>query len=33
MPHRTRHRIVKALRSLKNKQVSNPWKKHDNIPL
>jgi len=33
MPHGTRRRIVKALRSLKNKQVSNPAKKHDNIPL
>ncbi len=33
MPHGTRRRIVRALKSLKNKQVSNPWKKHDNIPL
>ena len=33
MPHSTRRRITKALRSLKGKQVSNPWKKHDNIPL
>jgi propionyl-CoA carboxylase beta chain len=33
MPHGTRRRVVKALRSLKNKQVSNPAKKHDNIPL
>ncbi|HEX6866954.1 MAG TPA: acyl-CoA carboxylase subunit beta [Caulobacteraceae bacterium] len=33
MPHGTRRRVVKALKSLKNKQVSNPWKKHDNIPL
>src|SRR6516164_3313505 len=33
MPHGTRRRIVRALKSLKNKQLSNPWKKHDNIPL
>ncbi len=32
-PHGTRRRIVRALRSLKGKQLSNPWKKHDNIPL
>ena len=33
MPHDTRQRIVRALRTLKTKQLSNPWKKHDNIPL
>ncbi|MGH6971530.1 MAG: acyl-CoA carboxylase subunit beta, partial [Caulobacteraceae bacterium] len=33
MPHGTRRRLVRALKSLKNKQLSNPWKKHDNIPL
>ncbi|KQY91286.1 acyl-CoA carboxylase subunit beta [Brevundimonas sp. Root1423] len=33
MPHGTRRRLIKALRTLKNKQQSNPWKKHDNIPL
>jgi propionyl-CoA carboxylase beta chain len=33
MPHNTRKRIVRALRTLKNKQLSNPPKKHDNIPL
>ena len=33
MPHGTRRRIVRALKSLKGKQISNPWKKHDNIPL
>jgi propionyl-CoA carboxylase beta chain len=33
MPHGTRRRIVRALKSLKGKQLSNPWKKHDNIPL
>jgi propionyl-CoA carboxylase beta chain len=33
MPHGTRRRIVTALKNLKGKQLSNPWKKHDNIPL
>jgi propionyl-CoA carboxylase beta chain len=33
MPHNTRKRIVRALRTLKTKQLSNPAKKHDNIPL
>lgn len=33
MPHGTRRRIVRALRSLKGKVVENPRKKHDNIPL
>ncbi|CAN7651792.1 acyl-CoA carboxylase subunit beta [Phenylobacterium sp. LjRoot219] len=33
MPHGTRRRLVRALKSLKGKQLSNPWKKHDNIPL
>ena len=33
MPRGTRNRIVRALKSLKSKQLSNPWKKHDNIPL
>ena len=33
MPHETRRRILRALKSLKGKSVSNPWKKHDNIPL
>jgi len=33
MPHNTRFRIIKSLRMLKNKELSNPWKKHDNIPL
>ncbi|HQR87749.1 MAG TPA: hypothetical protein PLH31_00410, partial [Caulobacter sp.] len=26
-------RIVRGLKSLKGKELSNPWKKHDNIPL
>ncbi|MBP5856164.1 acyl-CoA carboxylase subunit beta [Marivibrio halodurans] len=32
-PHGTRRRLAKALRLLRNKQLENPWKKHDNIPL
>jgi propionyl-CoA carboxylase beta chain len=33
LPHETRKRIVRALKGLKTKAVSNPAKKHDNIPL
>ncbi|MEO0981356.1 MAG: acyl-CoA carboxylase subunit beta [Pseudomonadota bacterium] len=33
MPHSTRRRIAKALRTLRTKEVKNPEKKHDNIPL
>jgi propionyl-CoA carboxylase beta chain len=33
MPHGTRRRISRALAMLKNKQLENPWKKHDNLPL
>ncbi len=33
MPHSTRRRVARALRLLRNKELSNPWKKHDNIPL
>ena len=33
MPHSTRRRIARALRMLRNKDLENPWKKHDNIPL
>ncbi|WP_336068661.1 acyl-CoA carboxylase subunit beta [Nitratireductor rhodophyticola] len=33
MPHSTRTRIARALRMLRNKDLQNPWKKHDNIPL
>ena len=33
MPRETRRRIIRALMTLKNKQLENPWKKHDNIPL
>ncbi len=33
MPHSTRRRVARALDMLKSKQLENPWKKHDNIPL
>ncbi len=33
LPRNTRRRLSRALNMLKNKQVENPWKKHDNIPL
>jgi len=33
MPHNTRKRISRALAMLRDKQLENPWKKHDNIPL
>jgi propionyl-CoA carboxylase beta chain len=32
-PHSTRRRIALGLRKLRNKELENPWKKHDNIPL
>ncbi|HYD98525.1 MAG TPA: carboxyl transferase domain-containing protein, partial [Alphaproteobacteria bacterium] len=33
MPRNTRRRICRALEMLRDKQLQNPWKKHDNIPL
>jgi len=33
MPHETRLRIARCLRMLRDKDLSNPWKKHTNIPL
>ena len=33
MPHSTRKRVIRALRTLRSKDVKNPAKKHDNIPL
>jgi propionyl-CoA carboxylase beta chain len=33
MPHSTRRRIALGLRKLRDKELENPWKKHDNIPL
>ena len=32
-PRETRKRLVRALKGLKGKSLTNPWKKHDNIPL
>jgi propionyl-CoA carboxylase beta chain len=32
-PRSTRRRLCRALAMLRNKQLQNPWKKHDNIPL
>jgi propionyl-CoA carboxylase beta chain len=32
-PRGTRRRIVRALKSLEGKVLTNPWKKHDNLPL
>ena len=32
-PHSTRKRVARAFASLRGKRLSNPWKKHDNIPL
>ncbi|MEM1376407.1 MAG: acyl-CoA carboxylase subunit beta [Pseudomonadota bacterium] len=33
MPRSTRKRVARALKLLRNKDLQNPWKKHDNIPL
>ncbi|GGI69792.1 methylmalonyl-CoA carboxyltransferase [Polymorphobacter multimanifer] len=33
IPRDTRRRIALGLRKLRTKQLTNPWKKHDNIPL
>ena len=33
MPHSTRKRIARALGMLRTKEMEQPWKKHDNIPL
>ena len=32
-PRNTRKRVARAFASLRNKDLQNPWKKHDNIPL
>ena len=32
-PYVTRRRVARALAMLRHKQLENPWKKHDNIPL
>ncbi|MBY8974563.1 acyl-CoA carboxylase subunit beta [Rhodobacteraceae bacterium NNCM2] len=33
MPHSTRRRVARAFAALRGKELANPWKKHDNIPL
>jgi len=33
MPQNTRMRVARALAGLKSKDVKNPWRKHDNLPL
>ncbi|SMD03693.1 propionyl-CoA carboxylase beta chain [Fulvimarina manganoxydans] len=33
MPRSTRRRVARALAMLRTKELENPWKKHDNIPL
>ncbi len=33
MPQSTRRRVTRAFAALRGKELSNPWKKHDNIPL
>ena len=33
MPHGTRRRICRALKTLETKKLENPWRKHGNIPL
>jgi propionyl-CoA carboxylase beta chain len=32
-PHATRKRVCRSLATMRNKQLDNPWRKHDNIPL
>jgi propionyl-CoA carboxylase beta chain len=32
-PQSTRKRVARAFASLRGKKLTNPWKKHDNIPL
>ncbi|MEO8225396.1 MAG: carboxyl transferase domain-containing protein, partial [Gammaproteobacteria bacterium] len=33
MPRQTRARVCRSLSMLRDKQLSNPWRKHGNIPL
>ena len=33
LPHSTRRRVARAFAALRSKKLTNPWKKHDNIPL
>ncbi len=32
MPHGTRRSLCRALALMRNKELENPWKKHDNLP-
>ena len=32
-PDITRIKVINAFKILRNKELKNPWKKHDNIPL
>ena len=32
-PDTTRIKVINAFKILRNKELKNPWKKHDNIPL
>jgi len=33
LPYQTREKLCHSFEMLKNKELSNPWRKHDNIPL
>ncbi|MBF0190927.1 MAG: acyl-CoA carboxylase subunit beta [Magnetococcales bacterium] len=33
MPHDTRFRVIRGLQNMMGKKLTNPWKKHDNLPL
>jgi propionyl-CoA carboxylase beta chain len=33
MPHSTRARVCRSLRMLRDKDLGNPWRKHNNLPL
>jgi propionyl-CoA carboxylase beta chain len=33
MPRNTRRRIARAFAMLEDKELQNPWRKHDNLPL
>lgn len=33
LPRETRRKLIRSLEMLRGKQLQNPWKKHDNIPL
>jgi propionyl-CoA carboxylase beta chain len=33
MPRNTRRRICRSFRMLRNKELTNPWRKHGNMPL